>query len=248
MKVNDLDLNKQTKHDKRIKVLLMVLFVLTLLSLWGGFLVVFGLMQFNNAPADLMINYMWGFLLCLPIPIMSIILGLKHKKQGIKCKKNIVGGCIVGALLIVFGLTSFSFHFKINYNEISSYNQIIGVDIPKEGKFYRMEWDSSYLLEHVSDYVIFTNKSESGEFYKNIKSNENWILKDDINTNLNNFVPVTLLCESKKNKCYYSIYIKELNDYNKVPEKTGKYHVNTMMYDPDKSCLMIEEFVYSYKS
>lgn len=46
----------------------------------------------------------------LPIPILSIVLGIKYKIEGLKCTKNIVSGFIVGLIFLCSG--SFSFIFK----------------------------------------------------------------------------------------------------------------------------------------
>ena len=56
----------------------------------------------------------------------------------------------------------------------------------------------------------------------------------------------SLVCNSD-DRCYYSIYIDELNKYNTIPPETGDYHIKTLMYDPDISTLKIEDFEYTYK-
>ena len=68
----------------------------------------------------------------------------------------------------------------------------------------------------------------------------------NVSTILNNFIPSSLVCHSD-DRCYYSIYIDELNKYNTIPPETGDYNIKTLMYDPDISTLKIEDFEYTYK-
>ena len=124
--------------------------------------------------------------------------------------------------------------------------EIIVVNIPNKGIFYKFKWDSSYLLEHTSNYIRFTNQQEAKEFYNNIKNNNIWSLKNSLSSNLNILTPASLLCQSEDNQCYYSIYIDEINEYNSLPTNDGKYHIKTMMYDPITSTLTIKEFLYKY--
>ncbi len=241
-------LKKEKKEYTGMKIFLIILFILTILCLWISLIIDYLLMKVSNTPNVMFFNYTWGGLLCLPIPILSIVLGIIYKRRGLKCTKNIVAGIIITIILIQESSFSFLFNFQADYKEIDKYRDVIKVSLPENGNFTKIKWDESYLLDHISNYAIFTNSSESSKFYSDIKDSVFWITKDSINTNLNNFVPSSLICESKKEPCYYLVYIKEIESYNKIPDESGKYHVNTMMYDPSKATLDIEEFSYEYKN
>lgn len=240
-------LNDSKKSYGVVKILLIILFIATILMVWGSLYVVQLLLEINKVPISLFFSYMWGALLCLPIPILSIILGIIFKKKGLKSTKNIVAGIIVSLILLGEASFSFVFNFDTDYNEVHKYDDIIGVDLPNDGKFSKVAWDNSYLLEHTSNYAIFSNENEASEFYNSIKNNELWFLKDSINTGLGNLLPSSLMCESVKDECYYLIYNDDLEEYNLVPDETGKYHIYAMMYDPDIQTLTIEDFKYEYR-
>jgi len=104
--------------NNNIKIFMIILFIITILSLWGALYScgLIGVISKNTYGFN-MVKYMWIFWLWLPIPILSIILGFKYKKQGLKCTKNIVAGFIIGVLLLVYG--SFSFIFK-DFNDFTN--------------------------------------------------------------------------------------------------------------------------------
>lgn len=246
-------INENNKHIGKYKIInaiLIIIFILTLftpwisLGFWGFLTLKHGAIDFES------FKYTYGALYALPLPVISLILGvIYNKKNGIRSLKNIISGAIMIGLILLMCITSLtSYSYDKDYSEIYVYKDLIGIKLPNEGKYSRIEWDSSYLLGHISHVVRFTNKTESNKFYENIKNSENWITKDKIGTTLNNFIPDSLICSSKMNECYYSVYIEELNSYNTIPESDGNYHIHTMFYDPNIKALKIEDFMYQYKN
>ena len=116
IKIKKINYKKQNKQKQEIKQctspivrkLLIILFALTIASLWGA-LGTMPLLPIENSNFGFIKNT-WVFWLWLPIPVLSIVLGFKYKKQGVKCKKNIIGGFIIGILLLIYG--SFSLIFR----------------------------------------------------------------------------------------------------------------------------------------
>ncbi len=82
-----------------------VLFVGSLLSIWGALFLVNKVSSMNN----LFTENMWLFFLMTPIPISSVILGYILKAKGHPYKKNIIAGLIITAFLCLYG--SFTFMF-----------------------------------------------------------------------------------------------------------------------------------------
>lgn len=230
----------------KIKLLLVVLFILTITSLWFGLGTSMFLGEIANIHSSLFTKHMWGMWFWLPIPILSIILGIKYKKRGVKCTKNIVAGFIIGILLLIYGSFSFIFNFEVDYSEIYNYEQIVGLEIPSKGVFMKQKWDESYLFEHVTNYAKFTDVKETEKFGEEIKDSKNWILKEEISSNLGIFIPKSMFLDPN-DICYYLVYIEGINDYNTIPDKTGKYHVYAMMYNVRISTLAIEEYIFEYK-
>lgn len=243
-------IRKDNKKYKAIEIILIILFVLSLFSVQIGFYFIMILNQ-NNPVYDLeFTKYMYGTLFALPIPLSSLILGIIYKNKGIKCLKNIIAGAIMSFIILIISMISlvpYTIDYYKDYSNINKYKDIIGVELPKEGKYSSIEWDSSYLLSHVSNTAQFINKDESTKFYEDIKRSDNWITYDKIGTTLMNFVPSSLICSTNENKCYYSIYNEELNSYNILPTESGNYHIHAMFYDPDTNRLKIEDFIYEYK-
>lgn len=238
--------NKDSKsNNNNIRIFLIILFILTIASLWMGLGISFLLTTLAKVPQELFTNYMWGMFICLPIPLLSIILGFIYKRKGIKCTKNIVGGFIIGFLLILYGSFSFIFNYQVDYNEVYSYEKIVGLELPHNGIYNKIVWDESYLMNHTSNSIKFTDTKEINEFNKNIEKSDKWITKNEIGSYLNMFVPKTLNCNLNES-CYYSVYIEELDNYNTVPTETGVYNVHAMMYNSDISTLKIEQYVYNF--
>ena len=233
------------KYEK-VKIGLIVLFVLTIISIWASMLLILLTAQKENAPLPLTFNYTYVAYYLLPIPVLSIILGIIYRIKGLKCTKNIIAGIIVTGIILLEGSVSFLINDEIDYKNITTYRDAIGITLPSQGKYYKINWDESYLLNHKSNYIIFTNPKEEKAFFEELQNSKNWLTKKEISTNIENLLtPAT--CESVNQECYYSIYIKELNTHNTLPVQNGVYHIYAMTYSKDKSYLDIEEYIYNYK-
>lgn len=233
------------KYEK-VKIGLIVLFVLTIISIWASMFLILLTPQKENVPLPLTFNYTYVAYYLLPIPVLSIILGIIYRIKGLKCTKNIIAGIIVTGIILLEGSVSFLINDEIDYKNITTYQDVIGITLPSQGKYYKINWDESYLLNHKSNYIIFTNPKEEKAFFEELQNSKNWLTKKEISTNIENLLtPAT--CESVNQECYYSIYIKELNTHNTLPVQNGVYHIYAMTYSRDKSYLDIEEYIYNYK-
>lgn len=233
------------KYEK-VKIGLIVLFVLTIISIWASMFLILLTPQKENVPLPLTFNYTYVAYYLLPIPVLSIILGIIYRIKGLKCTKNIIAGIIVTGIILLEGSVSFLTNDEIDYKNITTYQDVIGITLPSQGKYYKINWDESYLLNHKSNYIIFTNPKEEKAFFEELQNSKNWLTKKEISTNIENLLtPAT--CESVNQECYYSIYIKELNTHNTLPVQNGVYHIYAMTYSKDKSYLDIEEYIYNYK-
>ena len=87
------------------RVASMVLFVASLLSIFGGLILTNIVSNING----LFVENMWAFFLFTPVPVASIVFGFALKSKGYKYKKNIITGFIIFALLCIYG--SFVFMF-----------------------------------------------------------------------------------------------------------------------------------------
>lgn len=139
--INEIKPKKEIKqcNSSFVKNLLIVLFILTLASLWGA-LGTMSLLSIEESEFEFLKNT-WVFWLWLPIPILSIILGFKYKKQGIKCTKNIVAGFIIGFLLLIYGC--FSLLFKDLNDFTNSIFVITQNENTEEIKYYEVNYQSN---------------------------------------------------------------------------------------------------------
>ena len=231
----------------KIEHLLLILLILTIASIWFGLWTWAVLSENANVHINWSSKYLWGMWLWLPIPILSITFGIKYKKTGIKCTNNIVCGFVIGMFLLLFGSLSFISNSEVDYSRIYTYRQIIGLDIPSKGIFTQQKWDESHLIEHTTNIVKFTDAEEVEKFEKNIKNSNDWILKDEINSNLSIFIPLTMSYNSNS-ICYFSIYIEGIDQYNTIPIETGEYHIYAMVYDFKISTLTIEEYIFEFRN
>ena len=233
------------KQSKLIKTILNILFILSIISVWLGMYCWATLTENINPHFGL--EYSYYMAIALPIPLLSLILGLIYEKKGYKTDKNIVIGIVMSIPFIISLIPPiYMRQFYIPMNNINEYKNIIKVDLPTTGKYKKIKWDSP--KGAISNYIEFNNKKEIDKFYKDIKNDSTWIKENDINIELNDLAnPITskLSCNSKE--CIYLIYNKDEKTYNKLPSKTGKYKMTLIMYDPDINTLQIEEIIYEYK-
>ncbi len=239
---------KKVKNHTSKKNMLIILFILTISSIYGASLtldVVLG-----DKPAILSNDYIWVFWFWLPIPILSIILGFKYKSHGFKCTKNIVAGFIIGISLLAFGSFSFIFpSMEIDYANINNYSKILNVDFPSKGILTQEKYDTLFDKDktNITNTQAFYKKSINvKDFEKSIIHGENWIKASEIKTELKMLLP-SQLRDSTCKSCYFLIFNKDTDEYNKVPSIQGDFHVYTSLYDLDNRILTITDFDYEYK-
>ena len=235
---------KKTKHSKNkklIKSLMIILFIATLLSLYGG-LVTSALITEGKPTADFAQN-IWVFWLWLPIPLLSIVLGFKYKKEGIKCTKNIIAGFIMAFLLLIYGSFSLLPSFEVDYKEIYQYSNILNIELPKDGKLISYDVDYEEDFGTVTIYQSNYEDNDISELEEQIKNSKNWLSGNELKSELKVFIPAMMPIADYR---YFSIYNKTTNEYNTMPKETGKYKIYVMMLDKVNKQLEINEFEYSY--
>ena len=189
---------------------------------------------------------MWLIWCFLPIPILSIILGFKYKKRGLKCTKNIVGGFIIAFFMFIYGSFCLFPSFSEDYNKIYEYKDIINAQLPSNGYLEIIKWNvtsDSDITEYTSINAYYDNEDTSN-FEKSIENNSNWILSNEVKSELKVLIPNFYRYDKK---VYYSIYNKTTNEYNRLPSESGKYEIYSMSYYIATKTLEISKFKYDYK-
>lgn len=236
------------KHNNQafIKNFMIILFILTILSLYGAL--------YSMSLVDKMIpqhefNFTknsWVFWCWLPIPILSVILGFKYKKLGFKCTKNIVGGFVIGFLLLIYGMFCLLPTFSQDYNKIEIYKDIIDAKLPSEGELEIQDW-GTYFDDDKTNYTIinaYYDKEDVDKLINSIENNNNWILSKEIKSELKILIPSQLKADGD---AYFSIYNKTTNQYNTLPKVSGNYDIYAMKYDISDKHLEIHSFSFLFK-
>lgn len=114
------------------------IFFITILSILAGLMLIMICIILFNIPGYplAMMEYLWMFLLFTPIPIYCIVVGLKYKKQGFKCLKNILAGLILTIIFIIYGLGSFALRDQISHDPYNFHQveKVVNMNFPDEGK------------------------------------------------------------------------------------------------------------------
>ena len=237
---------KKYHNPSFIKTFMIILFIITICSLWGALWTMTLVDKINPQHGFNFTKNAWVFWCWLPVPLLSIILGFKYKNAGFKCTKNIVGGFIIGFLLLIYGSFCLFPTFSQDYSKIDTYRNIIDAKIPDNGELEIQDW-GTYFDEDKTNYTIinaYYDKEDVSNLVSSIENNSNWILSKEIKSELKILIPSQLRSDDD---AYYSIYNKTTNEYNTLPEIAGNYEIYAMKYDKSDKQLEIHKFNYSYK-
>ena len=238
---------KKANNLGSIKVIMIVLFILTLCCLHFALLSMHLVNQLNPQHGFNFTKNSWVAWCWLPIPIISIILGFKYVKAGVKCKKNIIGGFIIAFLLLMYGSFSLDPAFGQDYSKIDMYRSCIDAELPDSGQLEIVEWGKLF-DDDKTDYVVinaYYDREDVGALERSITSSTNWIPCDSIRSELKVLIPSTL---TPDHDAYYSIYNKTTGEYNALPATAGSYEIYSMKYDKSEKHLEIHRFLIEYRT
>lgn len=238
--------NNDTKRSTINNWLLWILFVLTFISIEFA---CFALsLVVDDIPSILAVEKTWVFWTFIPIPFLTMILGIINL-----CRKkfmwiiNAVTGFIVSGILLIAG----SFFllvptYRTEYKNISEYNEILKVELPKKGIFTRQKMDYYFDSDKTNVTIIqafYDDYEIVKDFEKSIVNSEYWISSSEIMTELDGLLPFQMM-PGDDDDCYYLFYIKELDAYNVLPSEEEIYHICVVKYDTDDYELEINDFEF----
>ena len=236
---------KKAKNTKSINTLMIILFIATLCCLWGAMWSVSLINEINPQHGFNFTKNTWVFWCWLPIPISSIILGFIYNGKGLKCTKNIIAGFIIGFLLLVYGSFSLFPTFSEDYSKINDYKEYIDASIPANGELEIQNWET-YFDDDKTEYAIinaYYDKEDVSKLENSIEKSNNWILSTKLKSELKILLPTQF---RSSNDVFYSIYNKTTNEYNTIPNESGKYEIYAMYYDKDLKQLSIHKYKYDF--
>lgn len=231
------------KPKDKLKIISILLFVLSICTIWGALIGVAVLSGINQA----MTENMWILFLFLPVPIASIVFGFYLKKKGYKYKKNVIVGMIMAALLCIYG--SFTFIFSDIYSHgdepIVNTEQMLNMDIPTHSRINTQDWTKGTqsvprgYIYSTSD--IFFDDTAVEQFEKNISNDAKWI--SDIP---NDMVGITSYFCDIQTSDYYIIYNKDTGEFNKLPSSSGTYVFINVLYNAESNTMKLVEYQIEY--
>ncbi len=127
--------NQMVKQSNKTKIFLLVLFVVTILSLWIAPMIANMLVQSSPLPefSGTFPEKMWVCWALLPIPALSICLGVYFGKKGYKAKKNVVAGFIIAVLLGLFGCFSVFIQVEHDMAFLNEIEAVTSITLPDDG-------------------------------------------------------------------------------------------------------------------
>lgn len=231
-------------NPKYVRIGMTILFIVTILSFFIASEIDDYIFKINELPGPLSVTTSWVMFLFLPIPILSIILGIKYKNVGYKgCTKNIVAGCVVAFILIMCGVFVFDDTHEVEYANIYNFRNIISLDIPENGwAFSYKNWESyNENIDNYDFYEFYFHKEDASFFENQIKNNNNWVNKENMNTSIKEFIPALIT-----SNYYAALYNVNLSEYNIIPNTDGKHEIYFMIYTPHDYRLGIYHYTYNY--
>ena len=231
------------KPKDKLKIISILLFVLSICTIWGALIGVAILSGINQA----MTENMWVFFLFLPVPIASIVFGFYLNKKGYKYKKNVIVGIIMSALLCIYG--SFTFIFSDIYSHsdepIINAEQMLKIDIPEHSRINTQDWTKGTqsvprgYIYSTSD--IYFDDTAVADFENNLLSDAKWI--SDIP---NDMVGITSYFCDIQTSDYYIIYNKDTGEFNKLPSSSGTYVFINVLYNAESNTMKLVEYQIEY--
>lgn len=225
----------------------LILFVGSLLSLFGALLLVFAVSGVNHVLTE----NMWMCFLLTPIPIASTVFGivLKNKGKHYRYKKNIVAGIIITVLLCLYG--SFSFLFANVYDHsdapVSRLEQYAEIDLPDYQQINTQDWTKGTQLiagdavcfYYTSD--IYFAAQEAEQLKTRLASDPKWIssLPNDMIGILPPYSPI------QKDDYVFNFNMDD-GTYGQLPATSGTYHFFCACYRAGQKQMRITEYTVDY--
>lgn len=232
------------KPKKKFTVISILLFVLSICTIWGALI---GVAIFSEINLAMPVESMWILFLFLPIPIASIVFGFYLKGKGYNYKKNVIVGIIVAAWLCVFGSFTFALSDIYSHSDepILNAEQILNIDIPQHSRINTEDWTKGTqsvqrgYIYSISD--IYFEDTVVEQFEKNISNDANWI------SNIpNDMIGITSHFCDIVTSDYYIIYNKDTGELNKLPSASGTYVFINILYNAESNTMKLIEYQIEY--
>lgn len=192
-------------------------------------------------------------LVFLPLPILSVILGVVLRKKGIRWKRNVIFGSIIAAILA----------FSAGINFLSGLIDRLDFSRPGDTAYLEQVEDTLSIdfpeLESISDYEHssggyspmngqerhicygWVSEADMPQFAQQIESDNRWLTR--LPTVLRGLLPPGIYLYAGERVLLYNM---DTGEYNAVPGQPGTYRFLCVQYDPESGSLDIYEYEIEY--
>lgn len=221
---------KEEKGNRKIKIFLLILFILSLASMNLGLIFVAIGTELNPIPdfPYTMLENLWLFYLALPIPIISLIIAIIFSFKGYRCIKVFIGSSIAIVMCFLFGSIGSMSDIKISHDKryINEISDSTNIDFP-DVEYISISYEENSIYD---SYAMIKFENEK-EFEHYLLNNNNWN-KD------RSFLPIDFLDFFTMNLTaqyeYFTVYNLDNSCFNDLEGK-----LIYMAYDYDTKILFV---------
>ncbi|HHU55926.1 MAG TPA: hypothetical protein GXZ48_04470 [Acholeplasmataceae bacterium] len=216
---------------KKVKSFANIIFWITLISPPASFALTSVIGEANIFGIAGIIRYSWIMWLFIPIGMLSILIGIKLKKNNQKYKKNFIIAFICLPLIIIFGSYRFIFNsVSFDTDKVTTIENEIKLELPEQIKIATIKMDSY----NVSYLKIINNESKE-KFENELKKNQLW--EKELSSKIKSLLPFDIQYEIETFD-YFVFYNITNNEFNIYP-LDGEYECIFIAYDYELQRLII---------
>ena len=216
---------------KYSKLIANLLFVLTIISLPLTFSISAIIGEANIFGVAGIVRYAWIMLLCLPIGILTLLVGLQLKKAGHPYRKLLIVAGICIPLMLIFGSYRFIFReISFEPSDMLVVEEKISFDLPDSIKVATYDYG-----EYRMSRVKILDKNEADGFLNKINTNACWT--SDLSYASKGMLPFDLQPELAQFD-YFLLYNIMTGEYNTCPD-ADEYKCVFIAYDRELQLMVI---------
>lgn len=172
----------------------------------------------------------------LPVPLLSIIVGLLLNKNKIHNKKNIVCGVIIGFIMLIYGF--FPTIFGNVSNNIDSLEAQLGFEFPQAaGMNYNISSDTSG--GQLTLATMSFEESTANDFEEFMQNDHRWIKGS--NKDFAKVIPENIATFPTD---YFLLYNTTTSEFGKIPENDGQYQLIYVAYNSELNVVYVCEYQF----
>ncbi len=211
-----------------------VFFALTLASLAIGYVLALAIaFSFDKSETHDFLEAFWGFFAVIPIPIVSIVIGIMLEKRDMPYKKNIVVAIIMIPVLILCGSLCLLAEPIYSPDPIVTVEEQLEIDIPADVYFTE--------LRQYNQVIVYTTLSEADAEAFEKQLDDRWLT--DLPEGQERLHLAELTEMEFDRVLLYNLITEE---YNTLPADSGEYTFIALYYDALINEITIAQYDIEY--